>query len=75
MLTSETQPISVDKKTIDIISRNLEAVPPAKFDIARQVRVYEAYFQYVDFPWKAHLSLKKESPFPKTFRLKMQAKS
>lgn len=74
MLTSETQPISVDKKTINIISSNLEAVPPAKFDIARQVRVYEAYFQYVDISLEGAFITKKRITIPKNIQIKNASK-
>lgn len=46
-------PIEVDSRRIDDqkvakISEALEVAPPVEFDLARQVRVYESYLQYVD---------------------------
>lgn len=46
--TSETKPVSVDKSVLDGISANLKAAPPARFDVARQVRVFQPHFQYVE---------------------------
>lgn len=47
-ITSETRPIPVNKEAIETIAQKLKEVPATNFDIARQVRVYEAYFQYVE---------------------------
>lgn len=44
----ETQPKPVDEKVLTTIDNNLRTVPPAKFDVARQVRVFQPHFQYVE---------------------------
>ncbi len=41
-----SQPI--DQKTIEHVATRLNEAPPVKFDVERQVRVYNAYIQYVD---------------------------
>lgn len=38
----------VDQKQCDKVATSLLEVPPVKFDVARQVRVYESYLQYVE---------------------------
>lgn len=45
---SETAPVPVDKKVLSDISSKLKAAPPARFDVARQVRVFQPHFQYVE---------------------------
>lgn len=45
---SETKPKPVEKEFISSLKSNLKAVPPAKFDVARQVRVFQPHFQYVE---------------------------
>lgn len=45
---TETQPQAVALAKICQIDQELKAVPPAKFDIARQVRVFQPHFQYVE---------------------------
>lgn len=47
-LASENQPKLVDEQTLEKITKNIKALPPAKFDIARQVRVFQPHFQYVE---------------------------
>ncbi|NCD35388.1 MAG: hypothetical protein EOL87_18530 [Spartobacteria bacterium] len=42
----ESQP--VQDEAVVKIKKQLEQAPPAKFDVARQVRVYSAYLQYVE---------------------------
>jgi hypothetical protein len=41
-----TEPVS--QTAFDIVGNILEQAPPVKFDVARQVRVFEPYLQYVD---------------------------
>ena len=48
MYATETQPNSVDKQVLEVMDENLRATPPAKFDVARQVRVFQPHFQYVE---------------------------
>ncbi|MBV6423403.1 MAG: hypothetical protein NAOJABEB_01196 [Steroidobacteraceae bacterium] len=38
----------VSDQTIDDVSKRLAAAPPVPFDVARQVRVYNPYLQYVE---------------------------
>lgn len=38
----------VDQKTVERVGTSLNEAPPVKFDVERQVRVYNAYLQYVD---------------------------
>lgn len=47
-ITSEIKPEPVHSEVISQISDKLKTAPPAKFDIARQVRVFQPYFQYVE---------------------------
>jgi len=44
-LEVKSEPVS--EKHFDQISRNIEQLPPTSFNLARQVRVYEPYLQYV----------------------------
>lgn len=46
--TSETKPVPVDKAALSSISAKLKAAPPAQFDVARQVRVFQPHFQYIE---------------------------
>ena len=47
-LPEEGNSVPVDKNIFEAVQENLSAVPPVKFDVARQVRVFEPYLQYVD---------------------------
>ncbi len=42
----ESEPVK--EETVVEIKKQLEQAPPAKFDVARRVRVYSAYLQYVE---------------------------
>ncbi|OHY82738.1 hypothetical protein [Marinobacter sp. AC-23] len=46
--TSETKPEPVDQNVLSNISAKLKAAPPAQFDVARQVRVFQPHFQYIE---------------------------
>jgi predicted hydrocarbon binding protein len=46
--TSETKPVPVDEVALKNISEKLKAAPPAQFDVARQVRVFQPHFQYIE---------------------------
>lgn len=39
---------SLDGKTVETVAEGLKVAPPIPFDIARQVRVFEPYIQYVE---------------------------
>jgi len=41
-------PRPVDDAAVYKVQERLKEAPPAKFDVIRQVRVYEAYFQYAE---------------------------
>ena len=45
---TETKPKPVQKEVLQEIESNLRSLPPAKFDVARQVRVFQPHFQYVE---------------------------
>ena len=47
-MSSETKPEPVEETRIASICQNLAATPPTKFDVARQVRVFQPHFQYVE---------------------------
>ena len=38
----------VEESEVNEVGHNLEEAPPVRFDLERQVRVYSAYFQYVE---------------------------
>lgn len=40
------------KNELEVVSKNLEIAPPVAFNIARQVRVFQPYIQYVDIELK-----------------------
>ena len=44
----EVQSEKVTNEEIETVEKRLKEVPPVKFDIARQVRVYSSYLQYVE---------------------------
>lgn len=45
---SEKQPKLMDETSLKEIKQNIQSLPPAKFDVARQVRVFQPHFQYVE---------------------------
>jgi hypothetical protein len=47
-LPVEITSIEVDVERFKRVDESLKLAPPVKFDIARQVRVFESYFQYVE---------------------------
>jgi hypothetical protein len=47
-LPEERNSVPVDTKKFEAVDRNLKEAPPVKFDVARQVRVFEPYLQYVE---------------------------
>lgn len=44
----EIKSVPVEAKSISDVQRRLAEAPPVRFDVARQVRVFNAYLQYVD---------------------------
>jgi hypothetical protein len=47
-ITPFIEPLIVDKKVVEDIGNMLKVAPPVAFDVSRQVRVYNAYLQYVE---------------------------
>ncbi len=47
-LPEESDFSPVDAQMFDQVDQGLKEAPPAKFDVARQVRVFEPYLQYVE---------------------------
>lgn len=47
-LSLEKESTPIDETLFNQVEKSLEEAPPAKFDIARQVRVFEPYLQYVE---------------------------
>jgi hypothetical protein len=47
-LPAEEDSIKVDTKIFCEVEHHLKEAPPVKFDVARQVRVFEPYLQYVE---------------------------
>lgn len=45
--TVEVSQFSVNETKIEQVKKNLEEAPPVKFDISRQVQVFQPYIQYV----------------------------
>jgi hypothetical protein len=58
----------VDDRDIQEIKSSLEAAPPIDFDIARQVRVYESYLQYVDLKLKGTSFKQRRITIPQSFQ-------
>ena len=47
-LPKESGSEPVDSTKLEKVDNNLKIAPPVKFDVARQVRVFEPYLQYVE---------------------------
>jgi hypothetical protein len=47
-LPVEVDAIKVDETQFEQVDENLKKAPPVRFDLARQVRVFEPYLQYVE---------------------------
>jgi hypothetical protein len=58
-----TKPVS--QTEFDIVDNILEQAPPVKFDVARQVRVFEPYLQYVDLNLRGAAIQRQRVPIPK----------
>jgi len=46
--TTEVHTVSVTNEALNLVARRLKEAPPVHFDVARQVRVFTAYIQYVE---------------------------
>ena len=47
-MTIEVESMPAETEMLEKVKKSLEEAPPVNFDMARQVRVYEAYLQYVE---------------------------
>jgi len=47
-LPEESDFVPLDKNIFEKVNHSLKEAPPVKFDVARQVRVFEPYLQYVE---------------------------
>jgi hypothetical protein len=47
-LTAEGNAVSINDAQFAQVDKHLNEVPPVKFDLTRQVRVFESYLQYVE---------------------------
>ncbi|MEP0357402.1 hypothetical protein [Paraglaciecola sp.] len=47
-ITPSIEPLIVDNNVVENIGNMLKVAPPVAFDVSRQVRVYNAYLQYVE---------------------------
>lgn len=54
----------VEDAQFEEVAKNLEAVPPVNFDVARQVRVFEPYIQYVEISLKGTAIQRKRLTIP-----------
>lgn len=59
----ESQPVK--EEAIAEIKKQLEQAPPAKFDVARRVRVYSAYLQYVELSLRGAAIQRQRVQIPK----------
>jgi hypothetical protein len=59
---------AVTDEHIASVQKRLEEAPPVQFDIARQVRVFSAYLQYVILSCRALPYSASASPFHRAFR-------
>lgn len=67
-LSVETKPQSVTEQTLNKIDQNLKSAPPVSFDIARQVRVFQPYFQYVEMSLTGAAIQRKKLEIPKSIQ-------
>lgn len=61
----ESEPVK--EEAVAEIKKQLEQAPPAKFDVARQVRVYSAYLQYVELSLRGAAIQRQRVQIPKLF--------
>jgi hypothetical protein len=69
-LGQETAPSIVNRASIDEtrfaeVTESIAEAPPVDFDVARQVRVYEPYFQYVELSLKGAAIQRRRIAIPK----------
>ena len=63
----EDQTVGLDiasDESIETVGDDLKQNPPPKFDIARTVRIFNAYFQYVEFELKGTFICRRTVPIP-----------
>ncbi|MGE3776313.1 MAG: hypothetical protein AB7F89_03945 [Pirellulaceae bacterium] len=54
----------VDPRRVEAVTRDLEAAPPVKFDLARRVRVFTSRFQFVEMEMTGCFISRKRVPIP-----------
>jgi hypothetical protein len=73
-LPLEIDSIEVNSESFSVVDKSLEQIPPAKFDIARQVRVFESYFQYVELSLTGAAIQRQKISIPKEIQKVGQSK-
>lgn len=58
----------IDDIAVEQIGTSLKKVPPAEFDISRQVRVYSSYLQYVEVKMTGAAIQRQKISMPKVFQ-------
>ena len=58
----------VSKEVTGDIGKSLKNIPPAKFDLSRQVRVYSTYIQYVEISMVGAALQRQKVALPKVFQ-------
>lgn len=58
----------VDDSQFEDVDNNLKAAPPVKFDLARQVHVFEPYLQYVELKLKGAAIQRRRLTIPPTIQ-------
>lgn len=56
---------TVDEKQLSEIERSFQMAPPVQFDLARQVRVFQSFFQYVEIRLKGAAIQRRRLEIPK----------
>jgi hypothetical protein len=59
-------PKPVDDAAVSKVQERFNEAPPAKFDVVRQVRVYEAYFQYAELKLRGAAIQRHKVSIPKS---------
>ena len=62
----ESEPVK--EETVAEIKKQLEQAPPTKFDVARRVRVYSAYLQYVELSLRGAAIQRHKVQIPKVLQ-------
>jgi hypothetical protein len=59
----------LDEYSFEMVKQAIELAPPVKFDVARQVRVFEPYLQYVELTLSGAAIQRHRVSIPKTIQL------